>query len=402
MPPQRLRVPEIHGHAWVRNEIDRYLLKSMEERRIAPSPEADRETLIRRLSFDLTGLPPTAEEVDAFLADTRADAYERLVDRLLASPHYGERMALFWLDLVRYADTTGYHSDNHVDLYPYRDYVIDAFNRNKPFDRFTVEQLAGDLLADAERGADDRLGLQPAAPDDAGGGRAGQGVPGQVLGRPGPQRVDGLAGGDHGLRRVPRPQVRPVHHEGFLSLRGVLRRPQGNRRRRPAADPVPQPGPGRGPARHRRPSRAPGRGPEQADARARGRSEGMGELARSRCLRGHAQGRPQGHARHRQGRAREADGGAEEARGRPLPDDRARLEPVRKQINELQTKRQEVEARVPTCLVSTSVPPRVMRILPRGNWLDETGPVVTPDVPASLPALGVKDRQATRLDLAGG
>ncbi len=102
--------------------------------------------MIRRLGFDLTGLPPTPEEVDSFKADERPDAYERLVDRLLASPHYGERLAIFWLDLVRFADTTGYHGDNHVDLSLYRDYVIRCFNANRPFDRFTIEQIAGDLL----------------------------------------------------------------------------------------------------------------------------------------------------------------------------------------------------------------------------------------------------------------
>ncbi len=126
--------------------IDRFLRERMRSAGLEPSPEADRRTLIRRLSLDLVGLPPTPEEVEAFLRDDRADAYERLVNRLLASPHYGERMAIFWLDLVRYADTQGYHSDNHVDIWMFRDYVIRAFNANKPFDRFTIEQLAGDLL----------------------------------------------------------------------------------------------------------------------------------------------------------------------------------------------------------------------------------------------------------------
>lgn len=104
--------------------------------------------MIRRLTFDLTGLPPTPEDVQAFLQDTRPDACDRLVERLLESPHFGERMAVYWLDLVRFADTAGYHSDNLRDIVPYRDYVIDAFNRNLPFDRFTIEQLAGDLLPD--------------------------------------------------------------------------------------------------------------------------------------------------------------------------------------------------------------------------------------------------------------
>ncbi|MGB8854000.1 MAG: PSD1 and planctomycete cytochrome C domain-containing protein [Pirellulales bacterium] len=116
---------------------------------LKPSAEADRRTLIRRLAFDLTGLPPTPEEVDAFVNDPSPDAYEKLVDKLLASPHYGERMAIGWLDVVRFADTIGYHSDTPRSVWPYRDYVIASFNDNKPFDRFTIEQIAGDLLADA-------------------------------------------------------------------------------------------------------------------------------------------------------------------------------------------------------------------------------------------------------------
>ena len=121
---------------------------------LEPSAEADRTTLIRRLSYDLTGLPPTPDEVDAFLAESENDApgaYLRLVDRLLASPRYGERMAMRWLDLARYADTHGYHIDSHRDMWPWRDWVIDAYNRNLPFDEFTTQQLAGDLIPDATR-----------------------------------------------------------------------------------------------------------------------------------------------------------------------------------------------------------------------------------------------------------
>lgn len=134
---------------WVRNPIDSFILRDIEARQITPSPTADRRTLIRRLSLDLIGLPPSPEEVAAFLADTHPQAYEHLVDRLLQSPHYGERMAVPWLDLVRFADTVGYHGDQNQNVFPYRDYVVDAFNSNKPFDQFTVEQLAGDLLPNA-------------------------------------------------------------------------------------------------------------------------------------------------------------------------------------------------------------------------------------------------------------
>ena len=146
IPPTRPALPAVRANDWPRNPVDRFILAGIEKQGLAPSPAADRRELLRRLSFDLVGLPPSAEETRAFLEDTRHDAYERQVDRLLASPHYGERMAASWLDLVRYADSVGYHSDNARSVWRYRDYVIDAFNENMPFDRFTVEQLAGDLL----------------------------------------------------------------------------------------------------------------------------------------------------------------------------------------------------------------------------------------------------------------
>src|SRR5262249_2304505 len=129
--------------------IDRFLLARLEREGLRPSPEAPRETLIRRVTLDLTGLPPTPAEVDAFLADTSPAAYEKVVDRLLASPRYGERMARPWLDAARYADTNGYQGDGERVMWRWRDWVIEAFNENLPFDRFTVEQVAGDLLPGA-------------------------------------------------------------------------------------------------------------------------------------------------------------------------------------------------------------------------------------------------------------
>ncbi|GIT05500.1 MAG: hypothetical protein CM1200mP29_09110 [Verrucomicrobiota bacterium] len=131
----------------------------MRDKGYAPAREADRRTLIRRLSFDLTGLPPTWDRMQAFAADRSPRAFEKLVDRLLASPHYGERMAVFWLDLVRYADTMGYHSDNVQTKPLYREYVINAFNDNLAFDQFTREQLAGDLMPGATRRLAHRLRL---------------------------------------------------------------------------------------------------------------------------------------------------------------------------------------------------------------------------------------------------
>src|SRR5262249_55001607 len=134
---------------WARNAIDHFVAAEHVRRGFTPAAEADRVTLARRLYFDLLGLPPKPEEVDAFIHDESSDAYEKLVDRLFASKHFGERMAVHWLDLVRYADTGGYHSDNHRDVTLYRDYVINAFNTNNRFDQFTIEQIAGDLLPNA-------------------------------------------------------------------------------------------------------------------------------------------------------------------------------------------------------------------------------------------------------------
>jgi len=146
VPPQRSAVPVVKTAGWARNAVDRFILARLEAEGLSPSPEADKVRLIRRLTFDLTGLPPAPAEVDAFLADSAPDAYEKAVDRLLASPHFGERMALDWLDAARYADTHGYHIDAGRDMTRWRQWVIDAFNTNLPYDRFIVEQLAGDLL----------------------------------------------------------------------------------------------------------------------------------------------------------------------------------------------------------------------------------------------------------------
>lgn len=150
-PPQRAAVPDTARKQWVRNPIDAFVLSRLEEEGLSPSPEADRATWLRRASLDLTGLPPTTAELDDFLADTSPQAFEKVVDRLLASPRYGEHMAFPWLEAARYADTNGYQSDGERHMWRWRDWVIDAFNSNMPFDQFTIEQLAGDLLPDATR-----------------------------------------------------------------------------------------------------------------------------------------------------------------------------------------------------------------------------------------------------------
>jgi len=148
--PRRPDVPkDLKDPKWVRNPIDAFVLQRLEREGLKPSPDADRATLLRRVSFDLTGLPPTPAELDAFQSDKSPNAYEKVVDRLLRSPQYGERMAFPWLDASRYADSNGYQTDGERFMWRWRDWVIDAFNRNMPYDQFTIEQLAGDLLPNA-------------------------------------------------------------------------------------------------------------------------------------------------------------------------------------------------------------------------------------------------------------
>jgi cytochrome c553 len=150
-PPQRAPLPKVQDQPWVRNPIDAYVLAGLEHAGLKPAPEADRRTLARRVALDLTGLPPTPEQVEAFVNDPAPDAYEKLVAKLMASPQWGEHRGRYWLDAARYADTHGIHIDNYREMWPYRDWVIAAFNRNQRFDEFTVEQIAGDLLPNPTR-----------------------------------------------------------------------------------------------------------------------------------------------------------------------------------------------------------------------------------------------------------
>ena len=151
IPPERPALPPVSDPEWVRNPIDHFVLARLDAEGLGPSAEADRATLLRRVTLDLTGLPPTPVELAAFLGDDSPDAYEKAVDRLLGSPRYGERMASEWLDAARYADTNGYQTDGERSMWRWRDWVIDAYNANMPFDQFTIEQIAGDMLPGATR-----------------------------------------------------------------------------------------------------------------------------------------------------------------------------------------------------------------------------------------------------------
>ena len=236
--PTRPELPAVKQQEWARNPIDRFVLARLEQEGLQPSPEADKATLLRRVTYDLTGLPPTPAEIDAFLPDRSPDAYETLVDALLKSPHYGERMAVPWLDTARYADTHGYHIDSLREMWHWRDWVIDAFNRNLPFDQFTVEQIAGDLLPTPRR-PEDRLRVQPESHDQLRGRGDRRGVPGRIRHRSRRGHVHHVHGPDHGLRAVPHAQVRSDHAEGVLPVLRVLQQRARGGARRPAGNAVP-------------------------------------------------------------------------------------------------------------------------------------------------------------------
>src|SRR5579863_2053546 len=162
--PVKSSVPSVKS-AWIRTPIDGFILEGLQEKKLTPSKALDREHLLRRVTFDLTGLPPEPGEIDAFLNDKSPDAYEKVVDRLMASPHYGERWALRWLDVVRYADTNGYELDaERPQAWRYRDYVVKAFNTDKPYDRFVKEQIAGDELFPGNQEALIATGFHRAGP----------------------------------------------------------------------------------------------------------------------------------------------------------------------------------------------------------------------------------------------
>ncbi|MDG2358740.1 MAG: DUF1549 domain-containing protein, partial [Planctomycetaceae bacterium] len=154
IPPVKHEFPAVSRKDWCRGPVDHFIMKRLDDKGLEPGPRASRETLIRRVTLDLTGLPPTLAEVDAFLNDSSEQAYGKVVNRLLQSERYGEHMAKYWLDAARYGDTHGLHLDNYREMWPYRDWVVRAFNQNMPFDQFAVEQLAGDLF---ENPSEDQL-----------------------------------------------------------------------------------------------------------------------------------------------------------------------------------------------------------------------------------------------------
>ncbi len=335
--------------------VDAFVLAELARQGLKPSPEADRVTLVRRLSFDLLGLPPTPDEVAAFVADQSPDAYGKLVDRLLASPHYGERMAMFWLDLVRYADSVGYHGDQPVSVSPYRDWVIRAFNANMPFDRFTTLQLAGDLVPDATTEGQVAAGYNRLGMMSAEGGVQ----PKEYLAKYAAERVRNLSGAwlgvTVGCAECHDHKFDPFTARDFYRLEAFFAdiQEQGIYNGGTFGPSMPVPGPRQ-----------------------------KAELDRLDAA------------------AVELAAGKDPAAGVAAIAGAAARTPVQVKRAKLDRDRAAFLKTVPTTLVTVRVPPRPTRVLPRGNWMDDTGPVVDPGFPAALGKPATSKERLTRLDLA--
>ncbi len=243
-PVKKAVPPTVADAAWVTNPIDAFVVAKLESRRWHPAPPAGRDEWLRRVTFDVTGLPPTPEEIAAFENDHSPLAEERVVDRLLDSPRYGERLAQHWLDVVRYAETEGFEYDRHIpDAWRFRDYVIDSLNHDKPFDRFVVEQIAGDEIAPGDRECQAASIFHRIGPVRRNAGNPEIALSrNEVLTERHRHHRHGVPGVDRGLRPVPQPQARADQSEGLLPARGLLRGHRGARH---------QPG-------HRGPARRPG------------------------------------------------------------------------------------------------------------------------------------------------
>jgi hypothetical protein len=328
--------------------IDQFINARLQKEKLARAEAADRATLLRRLSLDLTGLPPTAEALQRFLEAKTDSAYEQEVDRLLNSPQYGERMAVYWLDLVRYADSVGYHKDSHQEVWLYRDYVINAFNTNKPFDEFTVEQLAGDLLKGEtfqEYEWKIASGLNRLNQTTSEGGAQAK----EYLAKYSADRVRNTSaiflGITMGCAECHDHKYDPIAAEDFYSFAAFFADIQERGVGVPAPTQLPT----------------------------------LENVIVGKSLEAELQSLKQ---------KQETDPSAE----------------LQKQIDELNVKiaallTDDLKKAWPKTLISNSGKPRPIRILPRGNWLDETGPVVTPAVPGEI-GENVTFESPTRLDLA--
>jgi hypothetical protein len=395
--PTRPAVPQIANlKSQIANPIDAFIAAGQKAHGLAPAAEADRITLIRRLSFDLIGLPPTPEEVDAFVNDKSPEAYEKLVDRLLASKHYGERMATYWLDAVRYADTGGYHSDNHRDVWMFRDYVIDAFNVNKRFDQFTIEQLAGDLLPKPTIEQRIASGYNRLLQTTEEGGAQ----PKEYTAKYAADRVRNVSSvwmaSTMGCCECHNHKFDPFTMKDFYSLEAFFADIQEKAVGRQDQTPIMTP---------------------QVEAQIKQLDAEIARLKATIADFPWAMLEPGQAAWEKSPQLNKAAlpkpvaaALAVEASKRTPEQKRALANYYRTVASELaaprnslaaaQAKRDELMKDVPTTLVSVSVPPRTVRLLHRGNWQDDSGDIMQPAVPGFLASLDTGGKRASRLELA--
>jgi len=358
VPPLKTTPPELADRDWPLNWIDRFILSGIEAVSLTPSPEADRTTLMRRLSIDLTGLPPEPEAVERFVADDRPDAYERLVDRLLASPHYGEHAAAYWLDLVRYADTVGYHGDQDHNISPYRDYVIHALNGNLPFDVFTREQLAGDLLPEPTVWQRVATGYNRVLQTSHEGGVQ----PKEYLAIYAADRVRNVSavwmGATLGCAQCHDHKYDPYTTKDFYSMAAFFADVDESRHFKEATNSLPTVRP-----------------PEIDVLTAEQQAKLDAQESRLEELR-------------------------QQLAAIDVQDKSSRAELLEEEIDSAEEQLAALRAEGRRTMVTEAIEPRTMRILPRGNWLDDSGQIVRPAVPEFLGKLDVGEKRATRLDLA--
>jgi mono/diheme cytochrome c family protein len=373
-PVTKPDLPEVKNEAWVANELDRFILAKLEARGIEPSPQADKRTLLRRVTYDLTGLPPTPEQTNAFLNDPSPQAYENYVDSLLAEETYGEHLAVWWLDLVRFADSIGFHSDNPMPVWPYRDWVIKSFNENLPFDQFTVMQLAGDQMADPPT-RDMRIAsaynrLSPMTEE-------GGAQPKEYRAIQNAERVsnygDVWLGSSTACAQCHDHKFDPISTEDFYTLAAFFGSLNGANVSWEKYY-----------ARHRPPVVFAPQNDEQLQLIKEH------EAKYDAFINEHpAAIRVEDHHANRDPRP-------------PLPSEEEISLEDRKAFMAIIKERENLIKQVPIVMTSRDLDvPRTVRILPRGNWLDETGPVVQPATPAFLGGpRSTEDNRLTRLDLA--
>lgn len=407
IPPRNVAVPTVNDRKWPRNAIDNFILARLDREGLRPSPEADRRTLLRRLSFDVVGLPPAPEEVEEFLADASPNAYEKAVERRLSSPHYGERMAMLWLDLVRYGDTVGYHGDQTQNIWPYRDYVIKSLNQNKGFDEFTVEQLAGDLLPNASTEQKIASGFNRLNMTTEEGGAQDK----EYLAKYASDRVRAVStvwmGATLGCAECHDHKFDPYSTKDFyrfaaffadLKETGAYKGGNGSR---PPELPLPS---SQQEARLKKLESAFAMTAEELSVLrpkiAVAQAEWEAALASTQ---GAAEGKPSEPKQiDKLLEVKPAD--RSKAQQEEITDWFARSRPEFAEVwirhAALKQELDQLKREIPLTMISVSIEPRLTRVLNRGDWMDTTGEAVEPGVPHFLRQVGAPSRRATRLDLA--